>query len=177
MKSPTRTKSAPAAANSRGFFQRRGIADAGRLEHSAHHCRRSAIASADGRWPLGIGLAEQHVIRAGFARDHRVVPRGQSADAGDAVGLQRWQRLLHGLDAGQMRAVGAGARDQIDMAVEQQRRAASWIAGASALIARVMVRWSVGFEPHQHRRDIGRGEQGGRLAISAAGSSTRGVAR
>ena len=72
------------------------------------------------------------------------------ADAGDAVGFQRRQRILQGFDAGQMRAVGAGARDQFDMTVEQQRRAVvldrgrqrldawrSWCAGPSSSAAPV----------------------------------------
>ena len=96
---------------------------------------RSAIASTDGRCP-GIRLAEQHVIRAELARDHGVVPRRKSADAGDAVGLQRWQRLLQRLDAGQMRAVGAGARDQFGVAVEQKRRARVLDRGRQRLDAR-----------------------------------------
>ena len=74
--------------------------------------------------PMRIRLAEQHVVGAGFARAHRIVAGDQAADAGDAVGFQRRQRLLHGLDSGQMRAVGAGAGDQFGMAVDQQRRAA-----------------------------------------------------
>ena len=77
----------------------------------------------EGRCPLRVGFAEQHVIRAELARGHRIVPRRQPADAGDAVGLQRRQGFLHRRDAGQMRAIGAGARDQLDMAIEQQRRA------------------------------------------------------
>ena len=37
---------------------------------------------------LRVGLAEQQIIRAGFARGHRIVPCRQAADPGDAVGLQ-----------------------------------------------------------------------------------------
>ena len=45
----------------------------------------------------------------------------QAAGAGDAVGLERGERSGEGLDAGQMRAVGAGAGDDFGMAVEQKR--------------------------------------------------------
>ena len=107
MKSPTRTKSAPAAANSRGLLARGGKADARRLEQFGPPLQPLGDRLDRGPLPVGVGLAEQHVIGAGFARGHRIVPRRQAADAGDAIGFQARQRLLHGLDAGQMRAIGA----------------------------------------------------------------------
>ena len=45
----------------------------------------------------------------------------EPADAGDAVGLEDVERGAELRHAGQMRAIGAGARDQLGMAVEQQR--------------------------------------------------------
>ena len=44
----------------------------------------------------------------------------QAAGAGDAVGFEERQRRGEGLDAEQMRAVGAGAGGKLGMAVEDQ---------------------------------------------------------
>ena len=76
-----------------------------------------------------------------------------------------------------MRAVGAGPRHQFGMAVEQHRRAASWIAGASALTREIMVRWSVGFSRSSTAATSAAASRPGRPASSDDGSSTTGVAR
>ena len=44
----------------------------------------------------------------------------QRAGAGDAVGFEERQRRGKGLDAGQMRAIGAGARHDAGAVVEEQ---------------------------------------------------------
>ena len=49
----------------------------------------------------------------------------QAAGAGDAVGLEHGERGGQGIDAGEMRAVGAGAGDECRMPVEQQRDVAA----------------------------------------------------
>ena len=105
------------------------------------------------------------------------MPRRKSADAGDAVGLQRRQGIFHRGDAGQMRAIGAGARHQLDMTIEQQRRAAVLDRRRQRLDARDHGALVGLAQPQQHRRDVGRGEQAGKLAASCDGSSTSGVAR
>ena len=79
----------------------------------------------------------------------------------------------------QMRAIGAAAGDQFGVAIEQQRRAIVLndrrqrldTGDHGALIG-------LRFQPQQHRRDIGLpASSAGRLAKSADGSSTTGVAR
>ena len=111
-----------------------------------------------GPLPVCIGLAEQHVIRAQFASGHGIVPRGEAADAGDAVGLQRRQGILHRSQAGQMRAVGAAPRHQFDMAIEQQRRAGILDRGRQRFHARDHGALIGLFQPHQHRRHVGGGQ-------------------
>ena len=65
-------------------------------------------------------------------------------------------------DAGQMRAVGAGPRHQFGMAIDQQRRAPVLDRRRQRLDARDH-RALVGLaKPHQHRGDVGRGEQAGK---------------
>ena len=116
-----------------------------------------------GPLPACIRLAEQHVIRAQFAGGHGIVPRGEAADAGDAVGLQRRQGILQRGQPAQMRAVGAAPRHQFDMAIEQQRRAGILDRGRERLHARDH-RALIGLlQPHQHRRHVGGGEQLGKL--------------
>ncbi|HMS62912.1 MAG TPA: hypothetical protein PKD63_11580, partial [Solirubrobacteraceae bacterium] len=55
MKSPTSTKSAPAAANSETSSSEAAKPTQGGSNSSSHHCRRSAIASAEGRSPPASG--------------------------------------------------------------------------------------------------------------------------
>ena len=64
------------------------------------------------------GFAEHHVVGARFRRGHGVMAGGEAADAGDAFRLEKRQRLGECREAGQMRAVGAGARHQLGMAVD-----------------------------------------------------------
>ena len=125
---------------------------------------------------MSIRLAEHHIIRAALAGDHRIVPRGEVADADDAVRFQRGQRLLHRLDAGEMRAVGAAARDQIGVTIEQQRRAAVLDRGRQSLDPRNHGARIGGLQPQQHCGDIAAGQQAGQASIKP-GSSTSGVAR
>ena len=162
MKSPTRTKSAPAAANSLASSSRGGKADAGRFEQFFPPLQ--TLGNRLHRRPLTpcVRFAEQHVIGACFARGHRIVPGRETADAGDAVGFQRGQRVLHRCDAGQMRAIGAGASDQFDMTIEQQRRAAVLDRRRQRLDTRDHGAL-VGFaQPHQYCCDVGACEQAGK---------------
>ena len=77
-------------------------------------------------------------------------------------GFSERQRVLHRCDAGQMRAIGAGARHQFDMTVQQQRRAAVLNSRRQRLDARDHGAL-VGFaQPHQHRCDVGAREQAGK---------------
>ena len=87
--------------------------------------------------------------------------RGETADAGDAVGLQRRQGVFHRRDAGQMRAIGAAARHQFDMAVEQQRRAAVLHGRRQRLDARDHGALVGLAQPQQHGGDVGGGKQAG----------------
>ncbi len=96
----------------------RRIADAGRLENlrpPAHPLARGLERGRDA------GLAEHHVIRARLARRHRVVARSQAARADDALELEALDRLgdMTGPD---MDAVGAEARGEPHVALDQQRR-------------------------------------------------------
>ena len=68
MKSPTRTKSAPAAANSPASSRETAKPTHGGSNNSSHHCRRSAIASLEGRSPLASG-------RRTARNPHRLRPR------------------------------------------------------------------------------------------------------
>jgi hypothetical protein len=53
------------------------------------------------------------------------MPCDKSARTGDACGLELLDCLPECGEAGRMRAIGASARDQIDMTVEQKGRAFS----------------------------------------------------
>src|SRR6478736_3438401 len=98
------------------------------------------------------------------------MPCGEPADAGDAVGFERGQRLFECGDAAKMRAVGAGAGHQLDMTIEQQR-------GASVLVREIMVRWSICLSRTSTAATSAAASKPGRLATSDDGSSTSGVAR
>ena len=76
-----------------------------------------------------------------------------------------------------MRAVGAGARHQLDMAVQQQRRAAVLDGGASALMREIMVRWSVSRSRSSTAATSVAASKSGRPATNGDGSSSSGVAR
>ena len=107
-------------------------------------------------------LAEHDVVGAGFGGEHGVVTGLKSAGAGDALGLEALDGLAERVDTGEMRAVGAGARDQIGMAVEQQRRVLvlhDRRERLGAIDQRALVR--VG-QPQQHRGDIGASERRGK---------------
>ena len=80
-----------------------------------------------------------------------------------ASGLSAPIAAVKRFNAGKMRAVGAGARRELGMAVEQQRGVAALHDGARAVLARLIsARSSAGFKPQQHRRDVGRGQRRGR---------------
>ena len=68
-----------------------------------------------------MGFAEHHVIGASLGGEHGIMAAVQTTGAGDAVGLERGERSRQRLDAGQMRAVSAGADGQVRIAVEQKR--------------------------------------------------------
>ena len=69
---------------------------------------------------LGVGLAEHDVIGASLGREHGIMTAAQAAGAGDAVGLEQRERGGEGFNAGEMGAIGAGARHEFRMAVQQQ---------------------------------------------------------
>ena len=65
-------------------------------------------------------LAEHDVIGPSLGREHGIMTAVQAAAAGDAVGLEQRKRRGKRLDPGQMRAIGAGARDQFRFVFKQQ---------------------------------------------------------
>ena len=150
MKSPTSTKSAPAACEFGSLLARDGIADAGRFEHlnppfEPLHDRPLVVACGP---PSRPARRTANSPGTGFAGDHRVAPRTLARQGRQcAPASLTAPGILQRLDAAQMRAIGAGARHQFDMAVEQQRRtgvldigasvspAKSWCAGRSASAA------------------------------------------
>ena len=84
----------------------------------------------------------------------------QAAGAGDAVGLEAWQRRGERLDAGEMRAIGADPPDDLDAAVEQQRNVAALHRSRNRLGA-VDEGALVGVgEAQQDGGDVGGGEDG-----------------
>ncbi len=134
------------------------MGDAGRLEQFGPPCQPISNRFR-GRPITGlIRLAEQHVVGAGLASDHGVMACRQAANADDAVGFQWRHCLLQRLDTGEMCAVGAGPRDQIGMAIEQNRGAAVLDQRRENLDARHHCAGIGGREPHQHCGDI-RGRQ------------------
>ena len=159
------------------LFERGGKADAGRLEQLGppvqplgDRLRRRALA-------LCIRFAEQHVIRADLARIHGMVPRRQPADAGDAIGLERWQRLFQRGDAGQVRAVGAATCDQFGMAVDEQRGARLLDRRRQRLDARDHGALIGLLQPQQHGRDVGGSEQARQLGDEAQRDRRRQASR
>ena len=66
----------------------------------------------------------------------------QAAGAGDAVGLEAWQRRGERLDAGEMRAIGADPADDLDAAVEESAMSRRCTAAAIALARLTRVRSS-----------------------------------
>jgi hypothetical protein len=90
------------------------------------------------------------------------VPRGETADAGDAVGFQRRQRVFHRCDAVEMRAIGAATRHQLNVTVEQQRRAAVLNGGRQRLDARDHGALVGLAQPQQHGRDVSGRKQAGK---------------
>ncbi len=104
--------------------------------------------------------------------------RRQSATAGDAVGLERACRILERCDAGQMRAVGAAARNDAGMSVEDQRRVEILHRGRERLDAIGQRAVVVMRQAQQHGCDIGGNRappsrSSFRAAISAAAGVTR----
>src|ERR1700722_9270931 len=102
------------------FRNRRREADARRLEQLGPPLQTLSDRLDRGPMALRIGPAKQHVTRAGFARRHRIMPGCETADAGDAVGFQSAECVLHGVDTAQMRAIGTGTGNQSDMTIEQE---------------------------------------------------------
>ena len=178
MKSPTRTKSAPAAANSRASSQRRRIADAGRLEQLGPPFE--ALGDRLDRGPA----APRHRVRRTARNPRRLRPRPSNRAA--STGRRRRR-------CGRVSATAAPlsmASMPVRCAPSAPARATSstwpssssaapppWITGASALIREIMVRWSVGFSRSSTAAISAPASRPGRLAISADGSSTSGVAR
>ena len=137
---PIATKSAPALPSGPTSSGVAAKATQGISNTSAHHSIRSRIASNDGRCAGGVGLAEHHVVGAAFGCQHRVVSRVQAAAAGDARGLESLAFGGERVDAGQVRAIGAAARRDLGVAVEQQGRAVRLHEAASVLTRLISVR-------------------------------------
>jgi hypothetical protein len=101
-----------------------------------------------------IGFAEHDVVGTSFAGEHGIMTIMQPAGAGDAVGLERAKRVGKRRHAGEMSAIGAGARHDLSMAVEEKRGVAALDGGRHcfstvdqrALVAR--------FEAQQHGSNI-----------------------
>src|SRR5271169_1859738 len=97
----------------RDLVEMRGIADARRLEQlrppfdPLQHGIEGRAASG------AVGLAEHCVVGANLAGEHGIMTARQAAGAGDALGLERRQRGVERLDPGEMRAIGAGAGDDL----------------------------------------------------------------
>jgi len=82
--------------------------------------------------------------------------RLQSAAAGDALGLEPVERLNEAFNAGQMRAVGASARDKLSVAVEQQRAVALLAERSEPLDAVDALALVTGRKLQDHGRDVRR---------------------
>ena len=93
----------------------------------------------------------------------------QAAGAGDAVGFEERQRRGEGLDAGKMRAIGAGARHDAGMAVKDQCDIAP-LHGLGQDFGAIDQRALVGLgEAQQHRGDIAGHERGVELRREGGG--------
>jgi hypothetical protein len=140
------------------LVERGGIGDTRRLEHLLPP-GDSLFERGKGRThTVRVRVAEHDVVRSAFGREHGVVACLQAAAAGDALRLEMFERLGEDADPGDMRAVRPAARDEIDVAVEQQRGAAVLAerrepldpVDALALVARP--------EPQHDRGDLGSGQ-------------------
>ncbi len=107
------------------FVETGGIADAGDFDELRPPCqplhnflerRAPAAAIVD-----AAGFAERHIVGASLAREHGIITAAQAAGAGDPIGLQHGKRCGESIDPLQMRAVGAGARHNPGMAIDQRR--------------------------------------------------------
>ena len=89
-----------------------------------------------------IRLAEHHVVGALLGGEHRVVPAGKPARTRDAFGFERFKCDGEIRDTAEMRAVGATARHQIGVAIEQKCGVFVLDRRASALTRLIKVRSS-----------------------------------
>ncbi len=87
---------------------------------SAHHATRSSIAAKAGACSSGVRLSEHHIVGVFLGGGHGVMPAGQPAHAGNAFGLELIEGFVERCDAGHMRAVSTGSRDQIGTTIEQK---------------------------------------------------------
>ena len=159
MASPTATKSAPAATS--GAISARLAANPtqGTVNSSAHHSMRSTIASNGGRRCPAVGLAEHHVVRAAFAREHRVVAAVHAAAAGDRAGLRLSTAAMNASipvrcapSAPARAAISACPSSTSAMSLLLHERGQHLDAVDQVALAR-------GLEPKQHRGDVGRRER------------------
>ena len=87
-------------------------------------------------------------------------------------GLRRSSASVKAVDAGEMGAVAAGARDQLGMAVEQERRALVLHDRAQSALARLIrLRSSARRKTQQHGGDVAGGKRRGKRRGEAGGSS------
>ena len=96
------------------------------------------------------------------------MPRLKSAGAGDAVGLERADGILESRDAGQMRAVGAAARDDAGMPVDDQGRAEILHGRRDRLDAIGQRAFVVMRQAQQHGGDIGAIERRQQIELERA---------
>ena len=124
-----------------------------------------------------VGLAEHHVVGARLGGEHRVIAGGEAAAAGDPVRLERRHRGTELIGAGKMRAVGAGARDQVGAAVEDERRAGALHRGGERLEAVEQRALVVPGQRQQHGGHLDGGERRRQVSASRAGSPVGGATR
>ena len=162
MKSPTRTKSAPAAANSRGLLARAGKADAGRLEQFGPPLQ--ALGDRLDRRPLSAAHRARRTARnprpaspAAIESCRVASPPTPAMRSGFSVGSASSSAAMP------VRCAPSAPARATSSTWPSSRSAAplSWIAGASALIARDHGALVGRLQPQQHGGDIGGCEQAG----------------
>jgi hypothetical protein len=105
-----------------------------------------------------VGFAEHDIVGTGFAREHGIMTAEQAAGASDAVRFQERKRRDKSLYSADMGAVGACARGNLGMALDEQCDITTLHDGGDRLgtldlRARVAIRG-----PQQHGRDVARGQ-------------------
>lgn len=103
-----------------------------------------------------IRLAEHHIVGTGFAREHGVMTAEKAAGAGNTVRFQERERGDKGLYSGDVGAVGACARRNLGMALDEQCDITTLDNGGDRLGALDLRALVAIREPQQHGGDIAR---------------------